>query len=125
MNPSFDPNILEIEGSAATLLGASCLDCDATMFPARPHCACCGGQTRGCRLPPTGVVRTYCRLAMPLPGVPPPVTIVRVQLAPDLIVQGVMAGAVDIGDRVAVVPTRITAGQDDYSGFGFARSDHE
>lgn len=122
MNASFDPAILRTDGRSATLLSASCTTCDAVMFPRRANCARCGSPTRESELPATGIVRTYCRIALPLPGAEPPVTLVRVELSPQVIVQGVLDGAVDIGDRVAVVPRPLSNGGADTTGFGFARS---
>lgn len=121
MNPSFDPEILEIDGHSALLISASCPLCGAVMFPRRPHCARCGSQTHDGHLPTTGVVRSYCHLTFPLPGTEPPVTLVRVELSPEVTVQGVMDGAVDIGDRVALVPRQIAGGEESRTGFGFAR----
>lgn len=122
MNPSFDPAILLTDGRSATLISASCPVCDAMMFPRRPHCARCGSQTRDSQLPATGVVRSYCRIAFLLPGAEPPVTLVRVELSPQVMVQGVMDGVVEIGDRVAVVARPIATGAETCTGFGFARS---
>ena len=123
MNPSFDPAILLTDGRSATLISASCPECGAVMFPRRPTCARCGSPTRETQLPTTGVVRTYCRIPFPLPGAEPPVTLVRVELSPQVIVQGVMDGAVEIGDRVEVVARPIPDGTQTCTGFGFARSD--
>lgn len=123
MNPSFDPAILLTDGRSATLISASCPECDAVMFPRRPTCARCGSPTREGQLPTTGVVRTYCRIPFPLPGAEPPVTLVRVELSPQVIVQGVMDGAVEIGDRVEVVARPIPDGANTCTGFGFARID--
>lgn len=120
VNPSFDPAILETDGRSATLISASCPQCDAVMFPRRPHCARCGSQTRDGHLPTTGIVRSYCRMALPLPGTEPPVTLVRVELSPQVTVQGVMDGAVEIGDRVALVARQIANGAQTCTGFGFA-----
>lgn len=122
MNPSFDPAILLTDGRSATLICASCQNCDAVMFPRRPNCARCGSQTRVGQLPATGIVRSYCRIAFPLPGAEPPVTLVRVELSPQVIVQGVMDGAAEIGDRVALVARQIPNGPETSTGFGFARS---
>ena len=122
VTPSFDPAILVTDGRSATLISASCPECDAVMFPRRPHCARCGSQTQDSHLPATGVVRSYCRGTLPLPGTEPPVTLVRVELSPQVIVQGVMDGAVEIGDRVAVVARPIADGAETCTGFGFTRS---
>ncbi|MGO9183592.1 MAG: Zn-ribbon domain-containing OB-fold protein [Mycobacterium sp.] len=122
MNPSFDPAILLTDGRSATLICASCQKCDAVMFPRRPNCARCGSQTRVGQLPATGIVRSYCRIAFPLAGAEPPVTLVRVELSPQVIVQGVMDGAAEIGDRVALVARQIPNGPETSTGFGFARS---
>lgn len=122
MSPSFDPAILEVDGDRVTLLSGSCPACGAVMFPRRSQCARCGAQTRDDRLPGVGVVRSHCRLAIPLPGAEPPVTVVRVELSPQCTVQGVLDGAVDIGDRVALVPRQIADGADICTGFGFTRS---
>lgn len=122
MNASFDPEVLLTDGRSATLLSASCPKCDAVMFPRRANCARCGSPTREGELPTTGVVRTFCRIPLPLPGAEPPVTLVRVELSPQVIVQGVMDGAVEIGDRVAVVVRPIPNGAETSIGFGFARS---
>jgi uncharacterized OB-fold protein len=122
VNPSFDPAILLTDGRSATLICASCQKCDAVMFPRRPNCARCGSQTRVGQLPATGIVRSYCRIAFPLPGAEPPVTLVRVELSPQVIVQGVMDGAAEIGDRVALVARQIPNGPETSTGFGFARS---
>jgi uncharacterized OB-fold protein len=122
MNPSFDPAILVTDGHSATLISGSCPTCDAVMFPQRPLCARCGSPTQDSRLPAAGVVRSYCRIAIPLPGAEPPVTLVRVELSPQVTVQGVMDGPVEIGDRVALVARQIGNGAEIYTGFGFARS---
>jgi uncharacterized OB-fold protein len=122
VNPSFDPAILLTDGRSATLICASCQKCDAVMFPRRPNCARCGSQTRVGQLPATGIVRSYCRIAFPLPGAEPPVTLVRVELSPQVIVQGVMDGAAEIGDRVALVARQIPNGPETSTGFGFTRS---
>lgn len=121
MNPSFDPAILVTDEHGATLISGSCPDCGAVTFPQRQHCARCGSPTREHPLPTNGVVRSYCRIAIPLAGAEAPVTLVRVELSPQCTVQGVMDGVVDIGDRVALVPRRID-GAESYTGFGFARS---
>jgi uncharacterized OB-fold protein len=123
VNPSFDPAILLTDGGAATLLSASCPTCDAVMFPRRPRCARCGSQTREGRLPTTGIVQTYCRIPFPLPGAEPPVTVVRVELSPQVVVQGVFDGEVQIGDRVALVARPIPNGAATLTGFGFVRSE--
>ncbi|MDA4109313.1 zinc ribbon domain-containing protein [Mycolicibacterium holsaticum] len=125
MNPPFDPTVLQIEGETVVLRGSECIGCTALLFPARAVCARCGEQTRDCLLPTTGVVRTWCGMSIPLPGVASPANIARVELAPSLIVQGVLDGEADIGDRVVLVPTLIAAGQEAYTGYGFTRSDHE
>lgn len=122
MNPSFDPAILVTDGHVATLISGSCPACGAVAFPQRQHCARCGSPTQEHLLPTIGVVRSYCRMAIPLPGAEAPVTLVRVELSPQCTVQGVMDGAVDIGDRVALVPREIPTGDDISVGFGFARS---
>lgn len=124
MNPSFDPNALQIDGDTVTLRGSECGACATVVFPIRPTCLRCGGHTRARSLPTIGVVRTHCGMSIPLPGAAAPNTIVRVELCPGLIVQGVMAGEVQIGDRVVLTPTHIEAGQDAYTGFGFTRSGH-
>lgn len=121
MNPSFDSAILVTDGHAATLISGSCSNCDAVTFPARQHCARCGSPTREHLLPTIGVVRSSCCVAIPLPGAQAPVTLVRVELSPQCTVQGVMDGAVEIGDRVALVPRQIH-GAESRTGFGFARS---
>ncbi|MGF2946021.1 Zn-ribbon domain-containing OB-fold protein [Mycobacterium sp. Lab-001] len=122
MSPSFDPEILLTDGHSATLISAWCPECGAVMFPRRQQCVRCGSDTRNGHLPTTGVVQSYCRITFPLPGAEPPVTLVRVELSPQVIVQGVMAGTVEIGDRVAVVPRPIPDGAETATGFGFARS---
>lgn len=121
MNPSFDPAILEIDGDTAALIAASCPACGAVTFPRRPRCARCDAPTRDCRLPDIGIVRSFCRLAIPLPGAEPPVTLVRVELGPATVIQGVLAGTVQIGDRVALVTRPLPDGKDGCTGFGFAR----
>ena len=123
MSPSFDPAILVTDGRAATLISGSCSDCGAVTFPKRQHCARCGSPTHEHMLPTVGVVRSYCRIAIPLPGAEAPVTLVRVELSPQCTVQGVMDGVFEIGDRVALVPRQIDGdGTERYAGFGFARS---
>lgn len=122
VNPSFDPAILLTDGRSVTLISASCPNCDAVMFPRRPHCARCGTQTRDSQLPGTGVVRSYCSIPFPLPGAEPPVTLVRVEMSRQVTVQGVIDGAVEIGDRVALVARQIANGAETWTGFGFARS---
>lgn len=121
MNPSFDPAILDFDGQRATLLSGSCPACDAVTFPRRPQCARCGAQTHDDRLPSVGVVRSYCRVPFPLPGAEPPVTLVRVELNPQCTVQGVMDGAVDIGDRVTLASRPLADDTETYVGFGFTR----
>lgn len=91
-------------------------------FPQRPHCARCGSPCRESRLPTVGVVRSYCRISIPVPGAEPPVTLVQVELSPEVTVQGVLDGAVAIGDRVALVARQITDGEEVCTGFGFTRS---
>lgn len=120
MNPSFDPTILVTDGQATTLISGECPDCGAVAFPRRPHCPRCCAAIREHPLPTVGVVRSYCRIGFPLPGAEPPVTLVRVELGPQCIVQGVMDGGVEIGDRVALVPRHID-GTDSRTGFGFTR----
>ncbi|MGV0734253.1 Zn-ribbon domain-containing OB-fold protein [Mycolicibacter sinensis] len=120
MNPSFDPAILVTDGPTMHLISGLCPDCGAVAFPRRRHCPRCSAPTHEHPLPTVGVVRSYCRIALPLPGAEPPVTLVRVELSPQCTVQGVMDGAVDIGDRVALVPRQID-GTDNHTGFGFAR----
>jgi hypothetical protein len=60
-------------------------------------------------------------MAIPLPGSESPVTLARVELSGQCTVQGVMDGAVEIGDRVVLVPRQID-GAETYTGYGFARS---
>lgn len=122
MNPSFDPAILEIAGDRATLVSGLCPRCDAVMFPRRPVCAVCGSQTHDSHLPTVGVVRSYCRLMFAMPGAEPPVTLVRVKLSPHVTVQGVIDGAVDIGDRVALVTRQVTDGEKVCTSYGFAQA---
>lgn len=122
MNPSFDPAILVADEHGAALISGCCSSCDAQMFPRRPHCLRCGSSTEEQRLPAAGVVRSWCRLAIPLPGAEPPVTLVRVELGPQLTVQGVLIGDVEIGDTVELTARTITAGAQSYTGFGFIRT---
>ncbi len=122
MNPSFDPAILEITGHSPTLVSSSCPECGAVMFPRRQVCADCGSQTHDSHLPGVGVVHSCCRLMFPMAGAEPPVTLVRVELSPQVTVQGVMDGAVEIGDRVAVVARSIADGENICTAFGFARA---
>jgi uncharacterized OB-fold protein len=125
MTASFDRAVLRVgtgDPPGVRLLAARCPACRAMTFPARDECASCGAATERVELPTTGTVQSHCTLAFPIPGARPPVTIVRVELDPQAIVQGVADAPMQVGDEAAVVTRTVEIDGRSWLGFGFTRS---
>lgn len=121
--PPFDPAVLRGDGDTVRLIASRCGSCDALAFPARASCAVCGGATLAENLPEDGVVYAATTSAWPIAGLTPPVTVVQVDLADRLRVQGVATAPLSIGDRARVVPVVVSGLDGEQLGFGFAGFD--
>src|SRR5437879_2031023 len=109
--PSFDPAVLDTIDGEVTLLGGACEGCARLHFPRQQRCPWCSGGATDIQLPRSGIVHSHTTTALPVVGAPSPVTLALVELGPDVMVQGVVATDVSIGDRVHLVP-RIVPGPD-------------
>jgi uncharacterized OB-fold protein len=121
--PPFDAAVLRAVGDAVHLIGSRCDACGALSFPARVSCSVCGGAATVTDLPGEGEVYAVTTSAWPIAGLTPPTTVVQVNLAHGLRVQGVATAPLSIGERARVVPIAVTGPDGDQLGFGFAGPD--
>lgn len=119
--PSFDPTVLAMTKEGVRLLATGCPACGAVALPARSECPRCGRPTTTTEVPRHGEVTAVAVSTLPLPGAPPPVTVVEVRLLPELVVQGVAREPVEVGDTVALVGRPVPAGDGAVTTFGFIR----
>lgn len=118
----FDDTILRDAPDGVVLVGGTCDLCQRRHFPALGVCPQCGGTVTAELLPRLGVVEAVTLTELPLLGAAPPVTVVLVQLDPDVLVQGVATAAVAVGDPVRLVGRRVPSPSGDALAYGFERA---
>jgi uncharacterized OB-fold protein len=110
MQKALAPDISTWPADSPQLVGSRCADCEATVFPAQPHCPSCSGDLMAQQLlPRTGTLVAWTTQGFP-PGPP--------YLGPtgkDFVPFGV--GLVQLGDAVRV-EGRLTENDPDKLEFG-------